>query len=268
MLQWPSRDVIRVDRSGELSRPSSAGNVGDSCGPGCADRVRRAHRPSPAASCASEDRRAWSRVPSTGLASTNRLGVVDASRRSVTCAALVGDLIDPDPLQASSTLTHPAASVGRHPRDDRCDRAPTAIRISSVTALFDHCVANRPPAGRTRECRPAPAGPRELLTSARGLARLIRGASASMDDLGGSHNEPTPPPPPPTTLIQEAFDHRFRIDPDSLVAASRRPREPVPHRAHSTSSPSCSLRTTSRAKAGFRTPFSARQCLTFDKPET
>ncbi len=67
-------------------------------------------------------------------------GVVVDHDRQIPVPALVGDLVDPDPAQPGEPVGTASTSA-----QTRVMIAPTvrhATRISSVTAVFEHCVAN------------------------------------------------------------------------------------------------------------------------------
>ena len=151
--------------------------------------------------------------------------------------------------------------------------APTvrhAIRISSVTALFEHWVANQATCSSNTVVWP-------VACRAHGTARTVgpwsgqftRGASAS------SHTGIVP---------RSKVRHRRRPSPRSYHG-ERRPQRPQPlearrvgrtHATRTCSSSSYSIPSTTvfstpntaRHKVAFCTPFSAHWLLTLDKPET
>ena len=115
-------------------------------------------------------------------------------------AALVGDLIDPDPPQAGERVD-PGRGVGPHPSDDRSDCAPGDPHqlgdrfLGALRGQPGHLLVER--AGVSS----AVSGPGDL-SHRRPVGGAVdpRGVSFE-EDLDGAHVQPTPPPPPLATVI-------------------------------------------------------------------
>ncbi len=158
-----------------------------------------AHRPSPDACSASKKACTVARSR-PGLGPHQPAAVVVDHDGQVLVAALVGDLIDPDPLQAGQRVD-PRGGVGPHPSDDGSDCAPGdshQLGDRSLRALCGqpgHLLIER--AGVSS----AVSGPGDL-SHRRPVSGAVdpRGVSFE-EDPDGSHVEPTPPPPPLTTVI-------------------------------------------------------------------
>jgi hypothetical protein len=141
----------------------------------------------------------------------------------VLVAALVGDLIDPDSLQAGERIDL-GRDVGPHSSDDRSDCAPSDPHqlgdccLGALRGQPGHLLVER--AGMSR----AVSGPGHL-SHRRPMGGAVdpRGVSFQ-DDLDGSHIQPTPPPPPLTTVIPRG--------PRSTRSASTPARSSRPHMGH------------------------------------
>jgi len=220
-LSGPTDDVKRVGASHGVGT-SIADHVSDPCGPisgdmgdlGASTRPRCLQR---------IEEGAHGRAFPAGTGPHQAAAVVINHDGQVLVAALVGDLIDPDPRQAGERV-EPGRGIGPHPSDDRSDCAPSDPHqlgdrgLRALGGQPGHLLVKR--AGVSS----AVAGPGNL-PHGRPVNRAIHPRGVSLEeDLGGPHVQRTPPAPTLATVIPGS--------PRPAGTASTPTRSSRPHMGH------------------------------------